>query len=252
VTTTQIDLTGTTAVVTGAGRGFGRAIAMALRAAGVTVVGVARTAADLQDLSLVLGADFIPVAADAADATVAAEILEKYRPRTLVLNAGATPPMGPLRAQTWQTFSRNWEVDTQQVFHWSRAALLVPLPAASTVVTMSSGAALRGSPLSGGYAGAKATVRFITAYAGQESQESGLGIRFVAVLPQLTPETALGQAGVEAYAKQQGVDVAEYIDARRPVLTPEQVGQAVVRLSTSPDHSDSAYLLTANGMRPAP
>ena len=30
----------------------------------------------------------------------------------------------------------------------------------SVVITMSSGAALRGSPLSGGYAGAKATVRF--------------------------------------------------------------------------------------------
>jgi hypothetical protein len=33
------------------------------------------------------------------------------------------------------------------------------------VLTISSGAALRGSPLSGGYAGAKATVRFISAYA---------------------------------------------------------------------------------------
>src|SRR5690349_5712815 len=108
VTTTQIDLTGTTAVVTGAGRGFGRAIAMALRAAGATVVGVARTAADLQDLGSVLGAGFIPVPADAAGAAVATEILERYRPRTLVLNAGVTPSMGPLREQTWQTFSRNW------------------------------------------------------------------------------------------------------------------------------------------------
>jgi NAD(P)-dependent dehydrogenase (short-subunit alcohol dehydrogenase family) len=252
VTTTQIDLTGTTAVVTGAGRGFGRAIAMELRAAGATVVGVARTASDLQSLGSVLGAGFIPVAADAADADVATEILQRYRPRTLVLNAGATPSMGPLREQTWQTFSRNWDVDTQQVFHWSRAALLLPLPAASTVVTMSSGAALRGSPLSGGYAGAKATVRFITAYAGQEAQESGSGIRFVAVLPQLTPETVLGQAGVQAYANQQGIEVAEYIEARRPVLTPEQVGQAVVRLSTSADHAEPAYLLTADGLRPAP
>ncbi|GAA3254335.1 SDR family oxidoreductase [Dactylosporangium siamense] len=252
VRTSQIDLAGTTAVVTGAGRGFGRAVAVALRAAGATVVGVSRSVSDLTEVGSLLGDGFVPVEADATDAAVATEVLERHRPRTLVLNAGATPWMGSLREQTWQSFSRNWEVDTQQAFHWSRTALRVPLAAGSTVVTMSSGAALRGSPLSGGYAGAKATVRFITAYAGQESQEAGLGIRFVAVLPQLTPETALGQAGMRAYAKQQGVDLADFVEARRPVLTPEQVGQAVVRLSTSPDHPDPAYLLTAKGLQEVP
>ena len=37
------------------------------------------------------------------------------------------------------------------------------------VIAVSSGAALRGSPLSGGYAGAKATIRFIASYAADES-----------------------------------------------------------------------------------
>lgn len=40
---------------------------------------------------------------------------------------------------------------------------------------ISSGAALAGSPLSGGYAGAKATQRFITAYAQGEANRAGLG-----------------------------------------------------------------------------
>jgi hypothetical protein len=52
-----------------------------------------------------------------------------------------------------------------QVFHWTREALLVPLDPGSVVVAFSSGAALQGSPLSGGYAGAKATIRFVSAYA---------------------------------------------------------------------------------------
>jgi len=46
---------------------------------------------------------------------------------------------------------------------------------------LSMGAALFGSPLSGGYAGTKATIRFLTAYAAEESQRAGLGIRFVSV-----------------------------------------------------------------------
>src|SRR5262249_42480674 len=65
---TQIDgLAGTTAIVTGASRGFGRAIATALSAAGAEVVGVARTGALLDEVRSELGDSFIPVVADAAD-----------------------------------------------------------------------------------------------------------------------------------------------------------------------------------------
>ena len=65
---------------------------------------------------------------------------------------------------------------------------------------MSSGAALAGSPLSGGYAGAKAAIRFLTSYAAAESGRDGLGIRFVSVLPQITSATALGATFAAAYA----------------------------------------------------
>ena len=94
--------------------------------------------------------------------------------------------MRPIHRQTWQTFSRNWEVDVQHVFNWTREALLLPLEPGSVVIAISSGAAINGSPLSGGYAGAKATIRFIASYAAAESGRNALGIRFTAVLPQLT------------------------------------------------------------------
>ena len=86
-------------------------------------------------------------------------------------------------------------------------ALRRPLAPGSSVIVMSSGAAVNGSPLSGGYAGAKAAVKFIADYAAIESQRAGLGIRFVSVLPRLTPATELGAAAVAAYAERQGVDV---------------------------------------------
>jgi NAD(P)-dependent dehydrogenase (short-subunit alcohol dehydrogenase family) len=89
--------------------------------------------------------------------------------------------MRPLQHHTWDTFNRNWEVDVRQAFHWIREALLLPLAPQSTVIALSSGAALFGSPLSGGYAGAKATIRFITAYGADESSRAGLGIRFISL-----------------------------------------------------------------------
>ena len=85
------ELSGTTALVTGASRGFGRAIAIALAGYGAHVVGVARDRARLDELHAQLGGTFTPVAADAADPVAAGQLLDKHRPRTLVLNAGRPP-----------------------------------------------------------------------------------------------------------------------------------------------------------------
>ena len=138
----------------------------------------------------------------------------------------------------------------QQVFHWTREALLAPLDKGSLVVAFSSGAARFGSPLSGGYAGAKATIRFMAAYAAGESERAGLGIRFTAVLPDLTPDTGLGAQAVAAYAARQGVDTATFLAARGPVLQAERVGRAIAELATDPALDGAAYVLNAGGLEP--
>jgi NADP-dependent 3-hydroxy acid dehydrogenase YdfG len=157
--------------------------------------------------------------------------------------------MAALQEQTWETFSENWNVDVAQAFHWMRYALRRPLAPGSSVIAISSGAAINGSPLSGGYAGAKATVRFIADYAAAESERAGLGIRFVSVLPQLTPATDLGAMAAAAYAQRQGVDVDTFVQSLSPSLTPEQVGKAILEIATEqPGHR--AYKLTAAGLSP--
>ena len=241
-------LVGSTAIVTGASRGFGRAIATALSAAGAHVVGVARGSSALDELSDELGDSFTAVAADAADPATASRLLDEYRPRTLVLCAGAAPQMAPLQDQTWESFSQNWNMDVAQAFHWTRYALRRPLAPGSTVIAMSSGAAVKGSPLSGGYAGAKSTVRFITSYAAMESQRAGLGIDFVSVLPQLTPATDLGANAVAAYAERQGVDVETFVASSGPALSAEQVGKSALQIADGDRGEHLAYLLTASGL----
>lgn len=246
------DITGTTAIVTGASRGFGRAIATALASAGAQVVGIARDQAELENVRAGIGGAFTPVTADAADPVTAGQLIDVHQPQILVLNAGASPLLRPVHQHTWESFSRNWAVDTRHAFCWTREALLAPLAPGSTVITLSSGAALRGSPLSGGYAGAKAAIRFLTSYAAAESERAGLGIRFLSLLPQLTGATELGSAAVAAYAARQGVDVATYRRNVGPALTTEQVGEAVTSLITGGDTNHDTYLLTATGLTPAP
>lgn len=243
-------LAGTTAIVTGASRGFGRAIAAALSGAGARVVGIARTGAQLDELHDELGNTFTPVTADAADPVTAGRLIDGYRPQTLVLCAGATPTMSPLQEQTWESFSQNWSVDVAQAFHWIGHALRRPLAPGSSVIAMSSGAAVNGSPLSGGYAGAKAAVKFIADYAAIESQRAGLGVDFVSVLPRLTPATDLGAKAVAAYAGRQGVDVDTFVQASGPALTPEQVGRSMLQIAGGQHRDHRAYLLTSAGLSP--
>jgi NAD(P)-dependent dehydrogenase (short-subunit alcohol dehydrogenase family) len=241
-------LGGTTAIVTGASRGFGRGIATALSGAGAHVVGVARTGADLDQLGAELGDAFTAVTADSADPATAVQLIDTYQPRTVVLCAGAAPTMSPLQDQTWESFSRNWHVDVAQAFNWIGHALRRPLAPGSSVIAISSGAAIKGSPLSGGYAGAKATVRLITGYAALESERARLGIDFVSVLPQLTPATDLGAKAVAAYAERQGVDVDTFVESLRPALTAEQVGKSVLEIATDEQHDHRAYTLTSAGL----
>ena len=244
-------LAGTTAIVTGASRGFGRAISVSLVERGAHVVGVARNQELLVELREQLGEAFTPEVADVADPTLAARLIADYRPQTVVLNAGATPPVGSLREQTWEMFSANWNVDVQHVFNFSREVLTAPLDPGSVVVSLSSGAALVGSPLSGGYAGAKATIKLISSYAGLEAQRLGADIRFLSVLPQLTPVTELGKLYTERYSAMAGMSEAQFLDDRfGGALSLRQVGESISDLAVDDSYLQPAYLVGTKGLMP--
>ncbi|HYB80171.1 MAG TPA: hypothetical protein VED43_00685, partial [Mycobacterium sp.] len=114
---------------------------------------------------------------------------------------------------------------------------------------MSSGAAVNESPLSGGYAGAKAAVRFIASYAAIESDRAGPGISFVSVLPRLTPATDLGAKAAAAYAERQGVDFDTFAQSSGPVLSAEQVGRSVLEVAIGDPRNHGAYLLHPQACR---
>jgi NAD(P)-dependent dehydrogenase (short-subunit alcohol dehydrogenase family) len=242
-------LSSTPAIVVGAGRGLGHGIASALAAAGTPVIAVSRTAPPAGTDPAALQVEL----ADAAEPSTAARLLDLHAPGTVIVVAGASPALLPLQDQTWESFSINWHADVKIAFHWLQAALRRPLSPGSRVIVISSGAALAGSPLSGGYAGAKATQRFITAYAQDESTRAGLDITFTAVLPRLTPLTDLGRPAARAYAARAGLTDTEYAQQLGGSLTPSGAGAAISELlGTKTADLVPAYLLSADGLRPLP
>jgi NAD(P)-dependent dehydrogenase (short-subunit alcohol dehydrogenase family) len=238
-------LEGKRAVVVGANRGLGRGVAQSLSAAGASVLAIARGQAELDTLSTADPSIHI-LAGDATDPELAARAIAAEEPDVLAVVAGASPPLHPIQDQTWETFSENWQVDVRLTFNWVQAALRAPLRPGSRVLLMSSGAAVAGSPLSGGYAGAKATIRFMAGYADDEARRNGLGIRVLTVLPKLTPETALGLAAVRGYAARAGVSPEQYASRFGAPVTPELAGSAFLELATAELSDDVSYLLTGD------
>jgi NAD(P)-dependent dehydrogenase (short-subunit alcohol dehydrogenase family) len=216
------------------------------------VIAVARTATGFDEAATGVGIIEQEIA-DAGDGNVPGRLIGRYDPDDIILVAGAAPEPRPLQEHTWETFSVNWNSDVRIAFHWLREALLKPLRPGSRVVVISSGAALTGSPLSGGYAGAKATQRFIAGYAQEEATRASRDITVTSVLPRLTPLTDLGRPAVDAYAARNGQSVDKYLESFGPLLSPAIAGDAIVELIRSaPASLASGYLLTGAGLQQLP
>jgi NAD(P)-dependent dehydrogenase (short-subunit alcohol dehydrogenase family) len=230
------NLQGERVVVTGGSRGLGLGIAEALVARGARVTVVARDRARLAEVAR-LGVTVRP--GDATDAALMGAVVADVKPSVLILNAGATPLMAPLDEQTWEAFSAVWNVDVKAGLHGIQAALKVPLPHGSRVLIASSGAAIAGNPLSGGYAGAKRMLWIMAHYANGLANERGLGIHFQALVPlQMIGDTALGHQAASAFARRQGISIDAFLAAKygKP-LSSRQYGEHVVTLLTDPRYA---------------
>lgn len=222
------------AVVTGGSRGLGLGLAEALVDEGAEVTVVARDRGELEAIKARLGVAIIP--ADITEEGIAERVLSSTRPDILALNAGAVPPMGPLTEIGWDDFSRTWNVDVKAGLAWIKAALTLPLAPGSRVLVGSSGAAIGGSPLSGGYAGAKRMLWTLAKYANGFAEEKQLGIRFQTIVPmQMVAGTGVGDQGASAYAGKRGITARQFFEANYPApFGPADFGRQVVSVLTDP------------------
>jgi NAD(P)-dependent dehydrogenase (short-subunit alcohol dehydrogenase family) len=224
-----MNLQGKTALVIGGSSGVGKATVKALLAQGAQVTAVARAADGLATLRCELGPKLETLQAHAEDAASVRQLLDKLNPDFVVLTAGVRPQMGPIDELSWETFSEAWTADTQSSFRLVQAALQRPLRPGSVVVLVSSGAAINGSYLSGGYAGAKRMQWLLAGYAQKIADAKQLGIRFLSVIPkQLIEGTAIAALAAEGYGRSLGIAPAEYMKRFDVPLDCDKVAAAIV------------------------
>ncbi len=224
-------------VVTGGSRGLGLGLVEALVAHGARVTVVARGADALESVRARLGV--ATISADVTEEAAAHRILAEVRPDILALNAGTKPRMGRLDQLSWADFTAPWETDVKAGLYWLQAALNLPLKPASRVLVVSSGAAVGGSPMSGGYGGAKRMLWFMAKYANGVAEQRSLGIRFQAIVPQqMVHGTGVGDAGANAYARAMGIKPEEFVARFGAPMPPRQFGENVVAVLDAPKYAE--------------
>ena len=239
-------------VVIGGSRGVGRQIVEAGRRNQARVLAVARQEQPLRQLAEdVAGAKIL--ALDATDEAAPSRVFAALEPDVLVLCAGAFPPAAPIHQQSWREFAINWETDVKIAFHFLKEVLSRPLPAGSSVILISSGAALAGSPISGGYAGAKRTQLFMANYSQKESDRLGLGLSFMALAPRMMPETELGRHAVAGYSRYLGISPSDFVQSMAAPPTSSDVADAAIELAMkAEEYKGKAFMVSGKGLEAAP
>jgi NAD(P)-dependent dehydrogenase (short-subunit alcohol dehydrogenase family) len=160
------------------------------------------------------------------------------RPDILVLNAGTPPRMAKFDQTNWTDFSAPWETDVKAGLYWLQAALRLPLARGSRVLVGSSGAAVGGSQMSGGYSGAKRMLWFMAKYANGISKQRDLGIHFQAIVPrQMILGTGIGDAAAGAYARDDGIGPEEFVARFGARMPPREFGEHVVSVLVDPKYA---------------
>lgn len=182
-------LSGRIALVTGAGRGIGRAISLALARAGADLILLARTANELDETAAqvqALGRRALPILADVSQRDdvrgAVTRGLERFgKIDILVNNAGIQPPIGPLVANDPETWTRAVAVNLFGPFHCSQAVLPGMIARRyGKIINLSGGGATAPRPNFSAYAASKAAVIRLTETLAEEVRPYNIQVNAIA------------------------------------------------------------------------
>jgi 2-deoxy-D-gluconate 3-dehydrogenase len=229
------DLTGQVALVTGAARGLGRAIAISLAEAGADVaLGLRNPAADGGLVAQIeeLSRRALPLAMDVTDldqsrGAIDSAVAAFGRLDILVNNAGGGIG-GPAIDVTEADFDTVWQLNTRSTFFLSQhAARIMRGQGGGSIVNIASQAGLVALPGESSYCVSKAAVIHMTRVHAVEWGEYGIRVNAVAPTFIETDGTSAALSDPEFRA-----DTVERIAALHRIGVPTEVSGAVVFLSS--------------------
>ncbi len=250
-----MDLSGRTALVTGAARGIGKATAVRLAQAGADVA-----VADLDQDSLesvvaectALGVRATPVALDQRDsAQVDAAfktIKDTFGRLDIVANVAGVFPFSPIDETTDEQWAGVIDTNLTGVFYCSRAALtLMREQGSGSIINVASGAAVRGIPGLAAYAASKAGVIGFTRVLALEAAPN---VRVNVVAPGPTDTSGNAPDAAARAAAQPVPDAAQAITNPIPLgrmAAPDEIAEAIAFFASDEASFIHGQVLHVNG-----
>ena len=177
-----MQLTDKVAIITGGGRGIGRAIAIAYAAEGARVVIAARSSAQLDEVATEITAQGGEVLAVPTDMRSRAEVenlvqktVDHFGGVDILVNNAGINPRGPFLDATDEEWEQGWQINVMGVVYCCRAALPVMKQQGSgNIINVGSGMGQVGRSNLSVYCASKAALHGLTQSIAEEVWEDGI------------------------------------------------------------------------------